>query len=155
MGMEKKDKANFRRKCRNNYRFEAGQLFYKKYRVKDTNEDEQLPGRSEWKICVRSEEEKRRILESCHGSRAEKGKTTNKMAEGHFGRDKTIHKICSRYYWKNMVVDIAEFVQKCEECQRMNANFIKSNAKLHPIPVKANVWHQVSSACISLSMSIV
>ena len=35
-------------------------------------------------------EHKERILESCHGSRAEtdRDKTANKMAEGHFGRDK-------------------------------------------------------------------
>ena len=35
-------------------------------------------------------EEKRRILESRHESRADtdRDKTTNKMAEGHFGRDK-------------------------------------------------------------------
>ena len=40
--------------------------------------------------------------------------------------------------------EIRQFVQNCDKCQRMNAKFVKSNAKLHPIPVSAKVWHQVS-----------
>ena len=63
---------------------------------------------------------------------------------GHFGRDKTVEKICSRFYWKNMYDDIRAFVQRCPKCQQMNAWFIKSNAKLYPIPVEPQVWHQVS-----------
>ena len=65
-------------------------------------------------------------------------------AGGHFGHDKTVEKICCQFYWKNMYDDIREFVQHCPKCQQMNARFIKSNAKLHPIPVEPQVWHQVS-----------
>ena len=35
--------------------------------------------------------------------------------------------------------EIRDFVRKCEKCRRMNANFIKSNEKLHPISVQAKV----------------
>lgn len=133
--IQKKDKPNFRRRCRNNFKFEGGILYYKKCSGKKAATiSGQFPGASEWRVCVRSEEDKRRILESCHGG----------TAGGHFGRDKTLEKICSRFHWRNMVEEIREYVKKCPQCQRMNANFIKSNAKLHPIPVQPKVWYQVS-----------
>ncbi len=114
-------------------KFEDGQLLYKKC-LSTGKATEQMPGASKWKICIRSEEEKKKILDSCHSGIA-----------GHFGRDKTLNKICSRFHWKNIVEDIWNFVKKCPQCQRMNANFVKSNAQLHPIPVQAKVWHQVSN----------
>ena len=61
----------------------------------------------------------------------------------HLGRDKTIQKISSRFFWKNINEDIRIFVQHCEKCQRTNAKFSKSNAKLHPIVPMPNAWHQV------------
>ena len=48
---------NLRRKCKNNFKFETGMLYYKKDAIDEA---------SKWKICVRSDDEKRRILESCH-----------------------------------------------------------------------------------------
>eukprot|EP00731_Ephydatia_muelleri_P017503 Em0010g601a len=101
-GMEKGEKANFRRKCRNNYKLE-------------------------------DDEEKERILESCHAG----------VAGSHLGRDKTIDKISARFFWKNMYEDIKKYVKECDVCQRMNPKFVKSNAKLHPVPVRAQVWHKV------------
>ena len=58
-GMTKgeREKANLRRKCKNNFKFETGMLYYKKDGIDEA---------SKWKICVRSDNEKRRILESCH-----------------------------------------------------------------------------------------
>ena len=35
------------------------------------------------------------------------------------------------------------FEYLCDKCQRTNAKFSKSNAKLHPIVPMPNVWHQV------------
>ena len=61
----------------------------------------------------------------------------------HLGRDKTIQKISSRFFWKNINEDIRIFVQHCDKCQRTNAKFSKSNAKLHPIVPMPNVWHLV------------
>ena len=59
----------------------------------------------------------------------------------HLGRDKTIQKISSRFLWKNINEDIRIFVQHCDKCQRTNAKFSKSNAKLHLIVPMPNVWH--------------
>ncbi|KAL5509062.1 hypothetical protein EMCRGX_G004343 [Ephydatia muelleri] len=55
--MTKGGKANFRRKCKNNFQFETGMLYFKKDGIDEA---------SQWKICVRSDNEKRQILESCH-----------------------------------------------------------------------------------------
>ena len=57
-GISKGDKANLRRKCKN-FKFDCGVLYFR--RVKKGEGDEEG-----WKICVRTEDEKRRILESCH-----------------------------------------------------------------------------------------
>ena len=72
----------------------------------------------------------------------------------HLGRDKTVEKITSRFFWRNMNEEIRQFVQNCDKCQRMNAKFVKSNAKLHLIPVPAKVWHQVSSLLFLLGAYI-
>ena len=56
-GMTKGEKANFRRKCKNNFKFETGMLYFHKDGIDEA---------SQWKICVRSDNEKRQILESCH-----------------------------------------------------------------------------------------
>ena len=69
------------------------------------------------------------------------------LGGGHFGRDKTLDKICSRFYWQFMVQEIREYVKCCKQCQQMNAAFVKTNAKLHPIPVQPKVWHQVCIMC--------
>ena len=53
----KAEKANLRRKCRNNFKLEEGMLYFRK-NVSDENEP--------WRICVHTEDEKRRVLENCH-----------------------------------------------------------------------------------------
>jgi len=62
---------------------------------------------------------------------------------GHLGRDKTIKKICSRFFWKNMCDDIKEYIRQCDRCQRMNCKLQKSNAELHPVPIHPVVWNQI------------
>jgi len=58
-GFTKSEKSNLRRKCKKNFRIENGVLQYKV--SKEKGED------GEWRVCVRTLEEKRRILECCHG----------------------------------------------------------------------------------------
>ena len=125
-GLDKGEKANFRRKCKNNFKFEDGVLYYRKHLSKAEADQD-------WRVCVRSLEDKARIIKSCHAG----------PTGGHFGRDKTLDKISSRFFWKHMVEEIRDYVSKCPECQKMNAAFVKTNAKLHPIRVEPKVWHQV------------
>ena len=56
-GKGKAEKANLRQKCRNNFMTDkiTG-------RILDRGEEDG----NDWRICIRSEEEKTRILESCH-----------------------------------------------------------------------------------------
>ena len=58
-GLTKGEKANFRRKVNNNYKLDAGQLYYKK--ATDDGSDSSV-----WKMCIRSEEERMRVVKSCH-----------------------------------------------------------------------------------------
>lgn len=65
-------------------------------------------------------------------------------AGGHLGRDKTIDKVCSRFYWgRKMAAEVKEYVKTCDICQRVNDVFLKPQVELHPIPVTAGVWKQV------------
>ena len=57
-GINKGEKANLRRKCRNNFKLEGRVLYYKKV----GDESDELES---WKICVRSDE-KTKITESHH-----------------------------------------------------------------------------------------
>lgn len=98
----------------------------------------------EWKLCVRSEEDKERILRSCHES----------QSGGHLGRDKTTEKICSRFYWgRNMHSEIHEFVKSCERCQRNNDVFHKPHSTLRPIPVPGVVWQQIGIDVVTMPTS--
>lgn len=64
---------------------------------------------------------------------------------GHFGRDKTIEKVCSRFYWgKGMCGEIQDLLRTCDTCQRVNNKFKKApQEQLHPIPISPEVWEQV------------
>ena len=54
----KGERNNLRWKCRKNYKFKNGMLYYK--RPSETEEEEP------WRICVGTETEKIKIMESCH-----------------------------------------------------------------------------------------
>ncbi len=56
-GLSKGEKVNLRRKCRNIYKIKDGILYYRKRTA---------GGGEPWKICARTKEEKKRILQSCH-----------------------------------------------------------------------------------------
>ena len=66
-----------------------------------------------------------------------------------------MEKICSRFYWESMTLDIREYVKRCDVCQRCNdAKFVKANAALHPIPVKPKVWQQVLCLVIAKTVAM-
>lgn len=62
---------------------------------------------------------------------------------GHFGRDKTTDKVCTRYYWTSVQKDIKSYVATCERCQKSNPKLQKQPSNLHPIPVKPEVWQRI------------
>ena len=68
---------------------------------------------------------------------------------GHFGRDKTLHKVCSRYYWHSITGDIKAYVSSCDTCQRTNPKLMKESGQLHPIRIQPQVWKRIGIDLIS------
>ena len=56
------EKANLRRKCHNNYQFNNGVLYYRRAIKSNISKQEE----EDWRVCVHADEEKQRILDSCH-----------------------------------------------------------------------------------------
>ena len=93
---------------------------------------------------MRSDIEKRRILESCHSEIEGRYVRINFIicqcpmdwtVGCRLGRGKTIEKVAS----SNINEEIRKFDKHCEQCQKMNATFPISNSKLHPIVPVPNV----------------
>ena len=62
-GLSKNEKRNLRCKCKKNFKIENGQLFCRK---SDRGaESEREP---QWKLCLKTEDDKQRMLPSCHSS---------------------------------------------------------------------------------------
>ena len=55
-----------------------------------------------------TEEDRRTAFVHCHDS----------PHGAHMGRDKTLEKINSRYYWAGMYKQILEWINQCERCQK-------------------------------------
>jgi transposase InsO family protein len=58
----------------------------------------------------------------------------------HFGRDKTIHKIKTRYYWNTMRSDITNYIKSCFRCNQNNPVRRKPPGHLKPIEPPEGVW---------------
>ena len=65
VGMTKTEKRAFRRRCMyNSFEVRNGQLYHRQFsRGKEMEEQEH-----EWKLCVKTKDEKERIFVSCHSS---------------------------------------------------------------------------------------
>ncbi|CAF2247320.1 unnamed protein product, partial [Rotaria magnacalcarata] len=62
----------------------------------------------------------------------------------HFGRDKTLHKIKTRYFWPSMYKDIDNYIRSCILCAQYNPRRHKTLGKLRPIEPPDGVWQLVS-----------
>jgi transposase InsO family protein len=62
----------------------------------------------------------------------------------HFGRDKTIHKIKTRYFWPFMYKDINNYLKSCILCAQYNPRRQKTPGTLKPIKPPDGVWQLVS-----------
>ena len=59
---------------------------------------------------------KAQILESCHDN----------VGGCHLGRDKTVDKVVSRYYWKGVGKDTEEWVSQCCLCVDLTSMHLRS-----------------------------
>lgn len=85
---------------------------------------------------ITSKSQRKRIIQQCHAING---------VDGHFGEKKTLSAVQARFYWKGVVEDVHLYVKVCDSCQRENPKLTKVPATLHPIPVTAAFWHQVSN----------
>lgn len=62
---------------------------------------------------------------------------------GHFGRDKSIVLVESKYFWPKLRRDVTRHVERCQVCQRSKG--VSTNAGLYtPLPVPSCPWNDVS-----------
>ena len=62
----------------------------------------------------------------------------------HFGRNKTLHKIKTRYFWPSMYKDIDNYIKSCIPCAQHNPRRQKPPGNLRPIKPPEGVWQLVS-----------
>jgi transposase InsO family protein len=62
----------------------------------------------------------------------------------HFGRNKTLHKIKTRYFWPMMNKHIDNYVKSCIPCAQHNPRRQKTPGKLRPIKPPEGVWQLVA-----------
>jgi len=62
----------------------------------------------------------------------------------HFGRNKTLHKIKTRYFWPSMYKDIDNYIKSCIPCAQHNPRRQKTPGALRPIKPPEGVWQLVS-----------
>jgi hypothetical protein len=63
---------------------------------------------------------------------------------GHLGYHKTIAALKSQYYWPCMKKEVAEFIAKCLECQKIKADHRHLDGLLHPLPISEWKWEVVT-----------
>lgn len=79
------------------------------------------------------EEERERVLREYHDS----------PTAGHYGVERTLKKIVSRYYFTGMRKFISDYVKNCAECQKYKALNLKPSGLLQT-PVTANRFEVIS-----------
>jgi hypothetical protein len=53
----------------------------------------------------------------------------------HPGSNKLYHDLKQRFWWTKIKIEIAQYVAKCDTCQRVKAVHLKSAGELQPLPV--------------------
>ena len=127
---------HLRRKARAHYGVKRGRLLYSAKSSATTSLNEKTE--RNWKLVIKTREERLRILENCHSGTG--GKTVYNVVRksvishhgmylfssiliykgGHFGRDKTYEKIASRFYWPQLYNDVKKHIASCISCQHVN-----------------------------------
>lgn len=62
---------------------------------------------------------------------------------GHSGRDATLQRIKSLFYWPKMSLEVQNYVRNCSVCQRNKYDLAAKPGLLQPLPVPAGVWESI------------
>jgi hypothetical protein len=92
--------------------------------------------------CVPDFERQSAIISNVHCG---VGFTTEaKAVGGHFGRDKMLHAINTRWLFPLITERVTRFLKYCDTCQRSNTYKLqKSGATLHPVEVPEKIWSKI------------
>jgi hypothetical protein len=63
---------------------------------------------------------------------------------GHGGRSTTFQQVSEWYYWQGMTDTIARFTNNCPTCRRSKTSRTAKHGLLHPLPVPARYWEDIS-----------
>ena len=65
------------------------------------------------------------------------------------GGTKMYQDLKKQYWWKQMKVDVAEYVAKCQTCQVVKAEHLKPAGVLQPLFIPEWKWESISMDFIS------
>jgi hypothetical protein len=54
------------------------------------------------------------------------------------------HDLKQRFWWTKMKIEIAQYVAKCDTCQRVKAVHLKTAGPLNPLPIPSSKWDDIS-----------
>ena len=116
-------KKNFRRACEN-YSLIGDKLMYKQNR-----------------LVITSKEERRKIIADLHTGLGNSSKA--KVMASHRGRDSTYQKCSERFFWHDMLNDVADFVSRCRECQKHGKIVKTVSPEFQSVAVPNEVMKQI------------
>ena len=63
---------------------------------------------------------------------------------GHMGRDKTLDRISSHFYWPKLSFDVSNYVATCPECQMVARKRVNYRAPLKPVPIVTEPFRKIA-----------
>lgn len=63
---------------------------------------------------------------------------------GHSGRDATLQRIKSLFYWPKLNAEVQNYVRNCVTCQRNKYDTAAKPGLLQPLPIPEGIWHSIS-----------
>jgi hypothetical protein len=77
---------------------------------------------------------RQQILHECHDA----------VTSGHFGIDKTLFAVCTRFWWPRMRRHVELYVRTCPVCQRIKADRRRPAGLLQPLPVPDAAFESIA-----------
>jgi len=62
----------------------------------------------------------------------------------HPGSNKMYQDLKQKFWWTKMKIEIAQYVAKCDTCQKVKAVHMKPGGELQPLPIPAWKWEDIS-----------
>jgi hypothetical protein len=105
----------------------------RKEQLPDLRTDEQGALWFKNRLCVPKGEAREVLLEEAH----------NSAYSIHLGTTKMYLDLKTRYWWRGMKKEIAQYVAWCDTCQRTKAEHQKPAGLLQPLPVPEWKWEEI------------